>query len=132
MEEAARQLAAWKQTDLPPLRVAINVSSLQLGQSGCARQITQVLNKHQLSAGDLYAESTETAVLQGREQVLENLYACVHSLGMQVVAKRIEDHDHLAFLIAEGCDLLQGYLFNTPRPASEIERLLNQSLPEAI
>ncbi|TWC41564.1 diguanylate cyclase (GGDEF)-like protein [Pseudomonas sp. SJZ079] len=187
MEEAARQLAAWKKAGLPPLRVAINVSSLQLGQSGFARQITQVLNKYQLSAGDLYVELTETAVLQGREQVLENLYALrslgiqialddfgtgysslsylqtlpidilkidrsfilnlqennngvilsaiitmAHSLGMQVVAEGVEDHDHLAFLIAEGCDLLQGYLFSTPLPAGEIERLLNLPLPEVI
>jgi diguanylate cyclase (GGDEF)-like protein len=187
MEEAARQLAAWKKAGLPPLRVAINVSSLQLGQPGFVRQLTQILSKYQLGADDLYVELTETALLQGREQVLENLYALrargiqialddfgtgysslsylqtlpidilkidrsfilnlqeknngvilsaiitmAHSLGMKVVAEGVEDHDHLAFLLAEGCDLLQGYLFSTPRPAAEMERLINVPLPEAV
>ncbi|WP_079204409.1 bifunctional diguanylate cyclase/phosphodiesterase [Pseudomonas sp. CC6-YY-74] len=185
IEEAARQLAAWKKAGLAPLRVAINVSSLQLGQPGFAQQITRVLNKHQLCADDLYVELTETAVLQGREQVLENLYALralgiqialddfgtgysslsylqtlpidilkidrsfildlqensngvilsaiitmAHSLGMKVVAEGVEDHDHLAFLIAKGCDLLQGYLFSTPRPRARLNDLSTYRCPK--
>ncbi|QLC73386.1 EAL domain-containing protein [Pseudomonas sp. LPB0260] len=186
LEQAARQLVAWKQRGLPRLRVAVNVSSVQLAQPGFARQISRLLRKHQLGADELYIELTETAVLQGREQVLGNLHALrelgiqialddfgtgysslsylqtlpidilkidrsfilnlqennngvilsaiitmAHSLGMQVVAEGVEDQSHLSFLLAEGCDLLQGYLFSSPRPAEEIEQLIGQPLPEA-
>ncbi len=39
-----------------------------------------------------------------------------HTLDMQVVAEGVETPEQHAFLRAEGCDWLQGYLFGKPRP----------------
>jgi len=39
-----------------------------------------------------------------------------HTLDMQVVAEGVETPEQHAFLRAEGCDWLQGYLFGRPRP----------------
>nr|WP_067290084.1 EAL domain-containing protein [Marinobacterium profundum] len=184
MEQAARQQQAWKEAGLPSLRIAINISSIQLQQKGFAQQLTQLLRKYELSSRDIYIELTETALIQGQDLVLENLYALhelgiqialddfgtgysslsylqnlpidilkidrsfiinlqeknnglilsaiitmAHSLNMKVVAEGVEDEDHLAFLSAEGCDLLQGYLFGRPCPPADIEHLLANQEP---
>lgn len=42
-----------------------------------------------------------------------------HQIDMQVVAEGIEKVDQLDFLIYSGCDLLQGFLLQPPKPANE-------------
>lgn len=42
-----------------------------------------------------------------------------HTLGMDVVAEGVETAEQHAFLKAEGCDLVQGYLFGRPAPLIE-------------
>lgn len=44
-----------------------------------------------------------------------------HSLGLQVLAEGIERQDQIETLLGLGCDQGQGYLFNRPRPAAELE-----------
>ncbi|MEX6502941.1 putative bifunctional diguanylate cyclase/phosphodiesterase [Pseudomonas zhanjiangensis] len=186
MEAAARQVAAWRRAGLA-LRVGINLSSVQLSQPDIARQIGTLLDKHRLDADDLYVELTETALLQGHEQVLKNLQqlrtlgvqialddfgtgysslsylqtlpidilkidrsfildlqernngvilsaiiTLAHSLGIKVIAEGVENHDHLSFLLSEGCDLMQGYLFSKPCSAEEIEALIRAASAEVI
>lgn len=43
-----------------------------------------------------------------------------HALGMRVVAEGVEDEGTLTLLADFGCDLIQGYLIDVPRPASEL------------
>ncbi|UTW09666.1 putative bifunctional diguanylate cyclase/phosphodiesterase [Pseudomonas benzenivorans] len=83
LEQAAGQLAAWKQDQTADLRMAVNVSSVQLAQPGFARQVARLLRQYQLGADELYIELTETAVLQGREQALANLHE-LRDLGVKV------------------------------------------------
>ena len=47
------------------------------------------------------------------------------SLGITTTAEGVETNGQLAILRAEGCNEVQGYLFNPPRPAAEVESLLN-------
>ncbi len=182
LEAAARQLQIWKSAALPGIKVAVNISSIQLQQPEFTRRVMALLARYQLTPQDLYLELTETGLIQGQEQVMENLHelhrrgirialddfgtgysslsylqnlpidilkidrsfiinlqesnnglilsaiiTMAHSLGMKVVAEGVEDQSHLDFLTAEGCDLLQGYLFGRPSPANDITvRLTNQ------
>ena len=47
------------------------------------------------------------------------------SLGITSTAEGVETAEQLSILRAEGCDEIQGYLFNPPRPASEVESMLS-------
>ncbi len=47
-----------------------------------------------------------------------------HSLGMTVVSEGVETQAQLAYLRANGCDTVQGYLFSKPVPAADIPPML--------
>ncbi|MCK9908970.1 EAL domain-containing protein [Microbacteriaceae bacterium K1510] len=53
------------------------------------------------------------------------------SLGITTTAEGVETKDQLASLASEGCNEFQGFLFSRPKPAAEIERLLQSQAPEA-
>lgn len=48
------------------------------------------------------------------------------NLGLKVVAEGIETREQLEFLIANGCNIGQGYYFSKPLPALQMEGLLSQ------
>ncbi len=52
------------------------------------------------------------------------------SLGLKVIAEGIEIEEQLEFLMAEGCDLGQGYYFSKPVSAEAFGALLVCKLPE--
>jgi EAL domain-containing protein (putative c-di-GMP-specific phosphodiesterase class I) len=54
------------------------------------------------------------------------IVALGHRLQMSVVAEGVETDEQLAFLIEEGCEEAQGYLFSVPLPAEELGALLRQ------
>ncbi|MBY4677459.1 EAL domain-containing protein [Marinobacterium arenosum] len=49
------------------------------------------------------------------------IIALGHSLKFTVIAEGVETEAQQAFLMAAGCDQLQGYLYGTPQPPAEIE-----------
>lgn len=46
--------------------------------------------------------------------ITKTIIAMAHSLGLTVVAEGVEDHDQLAFLRQQGCEIYQGYLRSPP------------------
>lgn len=47
-----------------------------------------------------------------------------HNLNLKVIAEGVETEGEHRFLLEQGCDIAQGYLYSKPLPASEFEKLL--------
>lgn len=56
--------------------------------------------------------------------IVRTIIAMAKGLQLGLIAEGIERHDQRDFLLAEGCQEGQGFLFSEPLPAAEIESLL--------
>jgi EAL domain-containing protein (putative c-di-GMP-specific phosphodiesterase class I) len=50
------------------------------------------------------------------------------SLGIATTAEGVETKEQLELLRQHGCGEVQGYLFSRPRPATEVEAMLGQTV----
>jgi diguanylate cyclase (GGDEF)-like protein len=73
LREACRQCAAWAEDCKRPVRISVNVSSIQLQQTGFAGLVHRILAETGLAATDLDLEITETSILSGHDTVLNNV-----------------------------------------------------------
>jgi diguanylate cyclase (GGDEF)-like protein/PAS domain S-box-containing protein len=76
-ETAARQIAAWDRAGLPPLTLAVNVSSVQLRQSDLPQRVKRALERAGVGVERLEVELTEGAAMrdpQGAVSVMNALY----------------------------------------------------------
>lgn len=58
--------------------------------------------------------------------ITKTIIATAGSLKLNVIAEGVENEDQLAFLMENGCNAMQGYLFCKPLPATEFELMLRQ------
>jgi diguanylate cyclase (GGDEF)-like protein/PAS domain S-box-containing protein len=78
---ACRQLKAWQAEKLPPLRVSVNLSALQLGSDGIRDIIADVLNETRLDGHFLELEITESSLMQDIDACARKLND-IRSLGV--------------------------------------------------
>ena len=67
IDRACQQIRAWRDAGLTVPPVAVNVSSLQLGDPGFLDEFTDCLRRHQLEPGDLEIEITERTLIEQDE-----------------------------------------------------------------
>ncbi len=67
LEETCRQVMAWRQQGLPPVKVAVNISARQFRQSGFVEMVFRVLKQSGLAVEWLELEITESIVIQSAE-----------------------------------------------------------------
>jgi diguanylate cyclase (GGDEF)-like protein len=64
--------------------------------------------------------------------IVEATIRLAHSIGSRVVAEGIEDHVTWSSLVANRCELVQGYALSRPLPAAALEQLLHaEPIPSA-
>lgn len=83
LRAACRQSAMWQQQGLPPVRVAVNISALQLAQSDFVAQVQQSLDEFQLDPHWLELELTETLLMQDYQLAAAQL-SQLRELGVRV------------------------------------------------
>ncbi|HEY0179054.1 MAG TPA: EAL domain-containing protein [Dokdonella sp.] len=60
------------------------------------------------------------------EAIVQATILMAHNLNREVVAEGVEIEQHLEFLREQGCEVVQGFLFCRPLPASGFENLLQE------
>lgn len=73
LHTACKQNKAWQENGLPPLRVAVNLSSKQFQQANLVSMIDRVLQETQLDPCYLELEITESLAMHDVESVIEKL-----------------------------------------------------------
>ncbi|HEV7139486.1 MAG TPA: EAL domain-containing protein [Steroidobacteraceae bacterium] len=64
LHEACGQSREWRDAGLPPLRIAINISTVELRSKGFVEIVGGILEEHRLGPGDLELELTETFLMR--------------------------------------------------------------------
>jgi EAL domain-containing protein (putative c-di-GMP-specific phosphodiesterase class I) len=62
-------------------------------------------------------------------EIVSAIVTLAHKLHLHVIAEGIETNEQAAFLLGQGCEEAQGYLFSKPVPAREFEKLLITGVP---
>ncbi|MGI9293882.1 MAG: bifunctional diguanylate cyclase/phosphodiesterase [Pseudomonadales bacterium] len=110
IEEAVKQLDAWRGEGLGHIKVTINVSGIQLGKPDFVEHLTKTLRARNIAPQSIFVELTETAVIKGKQEVLETLKQ-LRDLGIKVA---LDD-------FGTGYSSL-GYLKNLPIDILKIDR----------
>ncbi|MDE3736826.1 diguanylate cyclase (GGDEF)-like protein [Metapseudomonas resinovorans] len=183
LDQACRQLREWHDQGFSELRMAINLSTVQLHHAELPRVVNNLLQVYRLPQRSLEMEVTETGLMEDISTAAQHLLSLrrsgaliaiddfgtgysslsylkslpldkikidksfvqdvlededdativraiiqlARSLGMQVIAEGVETAEQEAYIIAQGCNEGQGYLYSKPLPARELTLYLKQA-----
>jgi diguanylate cyclase (GGDEF)-like protein/PAS domain S-box-containing protein len=83
LHEACRQSRAWRAAGLPPLRIAINISTVELRGKGFVESVRGILEEHGLVPRDLELELTETFLMRDSNSTAAVLQS-LSNLGVRI------------------------------------------------
>ncbi|HUS07093.1 MAG TPA: EAL domain-containing protein [Bryobacteraceae bacterium] len=83
LRKACEQAAQWQRDGYEPVRIAVNVSALQFGQSDFVNTVAEILSETGLAAGWLELELTESLVMRDVEQSVKRMSE-LRSLGIRI------------------------------------------------
>ena len=73
LEEACRQIKAWKDAGLPSVPMAVNLASPSFRQADLVAQVTSALHRHNVPPADLCIEATESILMRDAGATLSTL-----------------------------------------------------------
>jgi FOG: EAL domain len=62
------------------------------------------------------------------EAILRSMISLITSLNLRVVAEGVEKKNQIDFLLAEGCEIIQGFYYYKPMPAQDIQNILEKEV----
>jgi len=75
LDQACRQVAEWRSSGLPAVRLAVNASTRQFREPDFVPMVAQTLERHGLTPGDLELEITERLLMQDQPEIMTKLTA---------------------------------------------------------
>jgi diguanylate cyclase (GGDEF)-like protein len=183
LDQTCRQLREWHDQGFTELRMAVNLSTVQLHHAELPRVVNNLMQVYRLPLRSLELEVTETGLMEDINTAAQHLLSLRRSgaliaiddfgtgysslsylkslpldkikidksfvqdllededdativraiiqlgksLGMQVIAEGVETVEQEAYIIAQGCNEGQGYLYSKPLPARELTNYLKQA-----
>ncbi|WP_137818824.1 bifunctional diguanylate cyclase/phosphodiesterase [Pseudomonas sp. 2FG] len=183
LDQSCRQLREWHDLGFVDLRMAVNLSTVQLHHAELPRLVNNLMQVYRLPPRSLELEVTETGLMEDITTAAQHLLSLRRSgaliaiddfgtgysslsylkslpldkikidksfvqdllddeddativraiiqlgksLGMQVIAEGVENLEQEAYIIAQGCNEGQGYLYSKPLAARELMQYLKQS-----
>lgn len=82
LETVCRQIRAWRDAEIPPLRLSVNVSARQL-KAGFPERVAAMLQEYAIDPGELELEITETMILADSPLITEVL-AALKAIGVRL------------------------------------------------
>ena len=82
-EEVCRQFIDWREKGMPPIRIAMNISTLQFRQRGFARRLLNIIQGHGVDPACLQIELTESSLAECVGEAMETLTE-LHTSGIQI------------------------------------------------
>jgi EAL domain-containing protein (putative c-di-GMP-specific phosphodiesterase class I) len=96
--EACRQAKVWRDTGLPRLRMAVNVSARQFSQKRLVAELHEVINGTGMLPSDLHLEITESMMMENPARALSTLEA-VADMGIDIAVDDFgTGHSSLSYL----------------------------------
>lgn len=108
---------------LKALGVGISIDDFGTGYSSLSylkRFRVQTLKIDQSFIRDVTMDEDNAAIVTA-------LIAMSHRLKIKSLAEGVETQEQLDFLVAQGCDKIQGYLFSKPIPADAFETMIKEN-----
>lgn len=183
LDQACMQLREWHDQGFAELRMAVNLSTVQLHHAELPRVVNHLLQVYRLPPRSLELEVTETGLMEDIHTAAQHLLSLRRSgamiaiddfgtgyssltylkslpldkikidksfvqdlfededdativraiiqlgrnLGMQVIAEGVETPEQEAYIMAQGCNEGQGYLYSKPIPPRDLLNYLKQA-----
>ncbi|MCK9379480.1 MAG: EAL domain-containing protein [Sulfuritalea sp.] len=114
--------------DIKALGVRFSIDDFGTGYSSLA--YLPQLDVSRLKVDNTFVRDMTTN--SGNALIVKAIIALGHSLGLEVIAKGVEDQGQARYLRSMQCDVMQGYLISQPLPAEEMTRFLTSFHPPQI
>jgi len=147
LRKVCEQLACWAQEEVPGVRVAVNLSAVQLERQSIRELVRSILRdtRVQIEIDDFGTGYSSLSCLKqlpvdtlkidrsfirhldtngSDEAIVRAILALARNLRLRVVAEGVETPAQLQVLGRHGCEVAQGYYFSRPLPAGECRELL--------
>ena len=82
-EEVCRQFIAWRDQGMPPIRIAMNVSTLQFRQRGFVARLLNIIRRYGMDPTCLQIEVTESSLAERASDAMETLTE-LHAAGLTI------------------------------------------------
>lgn len=82
-EEVCRQFIAWRDQGVPPIRIAMNISTLQFRQRGFVARLLNIIRRYGVDPTCLQIEVTESSLAERASDAMETL-AELHAAGLTI------------------------------------------------